>query len=124
VIWCFSFYFGNSSLYDPAWVFLPIGIALGWMGCFTSISEDDQLTDNPPSERGVFAMALLILWCLRYNISWPWNGWTKGINTEDWRYVEMSKFTGERTVEYWIGVSLIGSHIVPTLLVFFALAPM
>jgi len=103
-------------------VFLPIWVALGWMGCFSSGS--DSMFENPPSERGEIAFGLLIVWCIRYNISWPWDGWTQGIDTEDWRYVEMSKKTGQGNAAYWIGVSLIGSHIVPTLLVFFALAPM
>ena len=31
VIFAFSLIFGNSSLYDPAWYLLPVGLAAGWM---------------------------------------------------------------------------------------------
>ena len=38
--------------------------------------------------------ALLVLWFLRYNLQWPWEGWTHGICTEDWRYPLMARNLG------------------------------
>ena len=42
VIYVFSYTFGNSSLYDPAWAFLPCGLALGWV----LTSDGDELCER------------------------------------------------------------------------------
>jgi steroid 5-alpha reductase family enzyme len=86
------------------------------------------MTTSPwsPSARGYYTFALVVLWLLRYNVQWPWEGWMTGIHTEDWRYVLMAKSLGLRDsvgAVYWICCSLIGSHLVPTLLVWFVLSP-
>merc|ERR1711957_619414 len=116
IFWIFCLASRNTSLYDPAWVLLPLAISAGWI----------LTSPNDLSLRGTIAMGLLVLWCIRYNITWPWDGWVKGIETEDWRYVEMAKneWIGSNTITYWVGASLIGSHIVPTWLVYWALAPL
>ena len=67
VIWLFSVYFSNSSLYDPAWCILPIALQIGWM--MTSPIE--------PSTRALYSFALTCLWYLRYHCWFPWSGWTK-----------------------------------------------
>ena len=111
-IFCFSFVYSNTSLYDPAWCILPIAMGAGWM-----------LTgEGSPSTRGLIAWALLWIWFARYNISWPWDGWVHGIKTEDWRYIETAKVTGSGTPLYWLA-SLFSLHLTPTWLVFFALGP-
>lgn len=69
---------------------------------------------------------LVAMWVLRYNLQWPWEGWCHGLRTEDWRYRLMAKNLGledSRGVVYWLVVSLLGAHLVPTLLVWFVLAP-
>ena len=70
---------------------------------------------------------LVALWVLRYNLQWPWEGWCHGLRTEDWRYPLMAKQLGlsdSNGVVYWLLVSLLGAHLVPTLLVWFVLAPL
>jgi steroid 5-alpha reductase family enzyme len=112
VIWMFSYSWSNTSIYDPFWTYMPIFIAIGWMSG----------APNGPSLRGYIALILLIVWCARYAIQFPWSGWTRGISHEDWRYVEIAKKTGSNTVFYWLA-SLVSLHLTPTLLVFWALSP-
>ena len=110
-IFCFSFYYSNTSIYDPFWCYIPITLAIGWM------SKPSQ-----PSQRAYLAVVLLIVWCARYAIQFPWTGWLSGISHEDWRYVEIAKKTGSNTPLYWLA-SLISLHLTPTLLVFVAISP-
>lgn len=51
----------------------------------------------------------------------PWDGWTKGIHSEDWRYIEYYRSVGGG-VPFWAG-SLVSLHLTPTLLVFFGITP-
>jgi steroid 5-alpha reductase family enzyme len=111
-IYVFSLACSNTSLYDPAWCLLPIFTALGWMATAGSSS----------SPRAIYALTLLLVWYLRYQTSFPWDGWVHGIHTEDWRYESAAKVTGSGTAAYWT-VSLVSLHMTPTLLVFCALAP-
>ena len=111
IIFIFSFVFKNSSLYDPAWVYLAVGVCTGWF-----------FTGNGLSTRGIFAFGLVLLWAFRFNFQFLWEGWFVGIKHEDWRYVDFERKTGTNTFLYWL-VSLFGFHLVPTLLVFFAMTP-
>jgi steroid 5-alpha reductase family enzyme len=49
---------------------------------------------------------------------YPWSGWRTGLVHEDWRYEEMRS----APLPYWLN-SLLGMHLFPTLLVYFAFAP-
>ena len=80
VIFAFSFCCGNSSLYDPAWYSLPLGIAIGW----TFTGEGDL------SERQLITCGLVTFWASRFFIQWPWYGWYEGLHLEDWRYVDIA----------------------------------
>jgi len=116
LVFCFAFVFKNTSIYDPYWCWFPLFSATGWM----------WTADAAPSARSYYALGLLILWFSRYNIQWPWEGWTHGICTEDWRYPMMAKKLGLQDSTgplYWLGVSLLGAHLIPTLLVWLVLAP-
>ena len=31
IIYVFSFMYSNTSIYDPAWCYFPIGMCIGWM---------------------------------------------------------------------------------------------
>jgi steroid 5-alpha reductase family enzyme len=115
VIFVFSFCSGNSSLYDPAWPILPIVLSIGWV--LQTFFEGNHITP-----RGVYTVLLLVLWYVRYVSQHPWDGWTKGIHTEDWRYVDLSEKVNHNAVLYWI-LSLVSCHLIPTLLVWFALSP-
>ena len=115
VIYGFSYASSNTSLYDPAWCLLPLATVVGWMATSPGLAACASL-------RAWYALAALVTWYLRYNYWFPWDGWTRGIETEDWRYGELVKTTGAGTPLYWL-LSLTSLHVTPTLLVFFALAP-
>ena len=96
VIFAFSLCSRNTSLYDPAWVFLPCAIAIGWMCTATSGAGSGSADDvgggaAAVSARAWYGLASLLAWLLRYNIWFLWEGWTKGIDAEDWRYAETAK---------------------------------
>ena len=112
VIFAFSFCCGNSSLYDPAWYALPVGVALGWV--ITAPGET--------SLRQIITCALVCLWSSRFVVQWPWYGFIEGLHLEDWRYVDIAKKVGPGTIFHWL-FSLMGFHVIPTLNVFFGLAP-
>lgn len=112
-IYAFSFAYSNTSCYDPAWCLLPIFTALGWMAT----------ADAAPSARGWCGLGLLLLWFSRYALWWPWPGWTRGVDTEDWRYPELAAKVGGANAVYWV-LSLLSLHLTPTWLVFFAVGPM
>ena len=109
IVFVSSFTASNTSIYDPFWYLAPVAVAAGWI----STSVDGQI-----SLRGSYAFLFLLQWAARFVIQLPWDGWTVGIDREDWRYVDFAKnVTGINTVLYWT-MSLIGFHFVPTLLVF------
>lgn len=113
IIYVFSFIYSNTSIYDPAWCYFPIGLVLGWM----------NYANFNVNIRAMAALILITLWCVRYAVQFPWTGWFTGIKHEDWRYIEMAKRTGSNTVLYWIA-SLISLHVTPTLLVFAGISPL
>ena len=82
----------QHSIYDPAWCYFPIGMCIGWM----------SYAGFNVNFRGMAALILIVLWCVRYAVQFPWTGWFTGIEHEDWRYIEMAKRTGSNTVLYWI----------------------
>lgn len=103
VIFGFSYFFNNSSFYDPYWSVIPIAIAaylavLGW--------------DSGQPVRIVLLLALVTFWGLRLTYNWA-RGWP-GLHHQDWRYDDLQEQTGRW---YWL-VSLLGIHLFPTLLVF------
>jgi steroid 5-alpha reductase family enzyme len=105
-IFAFSFRFDNSSFYDPYWSVAPLPIALYWS--LSSASPELDLT------RQSVVLALLALWGVRLTYNW-YRGWT-GLDHEDWRYLDLRRKTGS----YYWPASLIGLHMVPTLVVFVA----
>lgn len=115
VLFAFSFFFGNTSLYDPAWCILPIVLSVGW------VLQNYNEGDYEVTVRGMYALAVLLLWYARYQIQFPWDGWIKGIETEDWRYVDLAEKVHHNPVLYWL-LSLVSLHLTPTLLVWFAVS--
>jgi steroid 5-alpha reductase family enzyme len=112
VIWLFSIKNGNSSIYDPYWVIAPpfLAIALKSGGGGGLI--------GPWNIRQVLVLACLVIWAGRYHIFYRWSGWRTGLKHEDWRYEQMREFP----LPYWL-ISLLGMHLFPTVLVYFAFTP-
>ncbi len=111
-IWVFSVANGNSSIYDPYWVIAPPILALA----LKAAGPDDLFGEW--SARQLCIVSCLCLWALRYHVMYPWSGWRTGLVHEDWRYEEMR----QAPVPYCLN-SLLGMHLFPTVLVYFAFAP-
>ena len=108
VIFAFSLVMNNSSMYDPFWSLIPVGIGLYWFW---------PQVDGSVTFRAVAIMLVLSCWGLRltwnFLVSWP------GMQHEDWRYREFREKFGAL---YWL-VSLSGIHFFPTLIVFAGMLP-
>lgn len=111
VIWLFSMANGNSSLYDPYWVIAPPLLVLG-------IVADSNGGLVNWHWRQFMIFACFVMWAGRYHVVLFWDGWTKGLSIEDWRYENMRS----APIPYWLN-SLVGMHHFPTYLVYFAFAP-
>ena len=107
VVYAFSFFADNSSVYDPFWCILPLWLLAYWR---------HEATD---SARALIVMNLVWAWAIRFFVGYPWEGWTQGLSHEDWRYADLRTKLGRG---YW-PFSLSSLHLTPTLLVFGALAP-
>jgi steroid 5-alpha reductase family enzyme len=109
-VFVFSRAFNNSSFYDAYWSVAPATIAL-W------------LTFGPGSVNGFtlrqgVVLALVLLYAFRLTFNWA-RGW-EGLGHEDWRYVDLRKKTGKL---YWL-VSLLGLHLMPTVMVYLGCLPL
>jgi steroid 5-alpha reductase family enzyme len=110
VVFAFSAACDNSSVYDPYWCVAPLPIAAAWALGGDGGAAADAL------RRGL-VLALIAVWGAR--LTWNWlRGWP-GLTREDWRYERLRGQTGWA----WWGVSLVGLHLFPTLLVLVALVP-
>ena len=111
-IWVFSIINDNSSIYDPYWVIAPPFLALA----LKATAGGGLLGDW--SGRQICIVACLCAWAIRYHTMYSWTGWRTGLVHEDWRYEDMRS----APVPYWLN-SLLGMHLFPTVLVYFAFAP-
>ncbi len=106
-IFSFSLAFRNSSFYDAYWSVAPLPIALYW----TAVGE------GAVGARQALVLLAIASWGAR--LTWNWaRGW-RGLEHEDWRYVDLRKTTGRA---YWL-VSFVGLHGLPTFWVFGGLLP-
>lgn len=108
VIFCFSFYFKNSSFYDAYWSVIPPLILWYWL--FTSENE-------VPLPRALLVSGLILYWAIRLTYNWA-KHW-EGIHHEDWRYVELK----EQHSKYALLIDLFGIHLFPTFQVFAGMLP-
>lgn len=108
VVFGFSLGLDNSSVYDPYWSVAP-GVA--------ALSLTAARVASAPSLRGALLTALLLLWSVR--LTWNWAAGWRGLEHEDWRYVDLRRRAGRA---YWL-VSLLGIHLFPTLLVMLGFVP-
>jgi len=104
VIFGFSTFYRNSSLYDPYWSVAPVPIALYWM--LNPVETDVN------SMRQLLAVLLVVFWAVRLTYNWL-RRW-EGLVHEDWRYTDFRHKSGGW---YWL-VDLTGIHLFPTVQVF------
>ena len=109
VVFLFSHFTRNASLYDPYWSVVPLWLIAYWL-VELGISNL-QITDW-------IIMFLVVAWSARLTLNW-WTGWP-GMHHEDWRYVDLREKNGKL---YWL-VNLSGIHLFPTALVFLGCLPL
>lgn len=108
VIFAFSRSFGNSSFYDAYWsVIPPLLLGYWWV----------QSVPHVDTTRCVLAAVVVGLWAVRLTGNWV-RGFT-GLHHEDWRYPELRQRAGR----WEFAADLFGIHLVPTVQVFAAMAP-
>ena len=108
VVFTFSVAYDNSSFYDPYWSVAPPCLAVyWWLGAPPGVSP----------ERQALVLLLIFAWGIRLTLNWL-RGW-RGLEHEDWRYVQMRGQTGGA---YWL-VSFAGLHLAPTVVVFLGCLP-
>jgi steroid 5-alpha reductase family enzyme len=105
VVFAFSIWHDNSSLYDPYWSVAPIPIAAYWA------------SGSPagPGVRAILVLVLVAVWGVRLTANWVAR-W-RGLDDEDFRYSEIRRRTGRL---YW-PASLVSIHLLPTAWVFLGL---
>jgi len=109
VVFGFSMFSNNSSIYDPYWSVAPIVIAM-WFAT--------DLDANAPGIRQGCVLALTFAWGAR--LTYNWSRHWKSLEQEDWRYVNIRDQT---KLMYW-PASFLGIHLFPTLMTFLGCAPM
>ena len=98
----------NSSMYDPYWSLQPLAIAAvyAWWSW------------PAPGVRETLVLVLILAYAVRLTGNF-YRGW-KGLSQEDFRYRNLrGRFGGA----YW-GVSLLGIHVFPTLVVWMGCLPL
>lgn len=108
IVFVSSYYFKNSSMYDPYWSVFPLfGVFYWWIDSGDSGNEF----------RNIIIVLLVVVWGIRLTLNWV-RGW-KGMGHQDWRYTRLEEEYGRF---YWI-VSFLGIHLFPTVVVFLGLIP-
>lgn len=110
VVFGFSVRFDNSSVYDSYWSVAPI-VLVSWLAYLGA-------SQSAAPVRVVLVVALVWFWGVRLTHNWA-RGWT-GFTHEDWRYRDLRVQSGRF---YWL-VSLLGIHLLPTLVVFLGCLPL
>ena len=107
IIFIFSVYFRNSSIYDPYWSVIPPVILFYFI-----------YLNNGFNFQAFLLSFSVIFWGVRLTFNW-FRGWP-GLHHEDWRYVEMRKVSGK----YFQFSNFFGIHLFPTFIVFVCCVPM
>ncbi len=105
VIFGFSVWTDNSSMYDAYWSVIP-PVVVGALAL--------EAETGVPGLRQALVLVGVTLWAVRLTANWA-RGWS-GLDHEDWRY---AKARGA-SAPYWVQ-SFLGFHLFPTLIVFLCL---
>lgn len=113
IIFIFSMIFNNSSIYDPYWSVAPMVMAPLFLLEVEKINSDIEVINI----YSIILVVIIEVWGIRLTLNCLLR-W-KNLNHQDWRYVKFqNKFP-----KLWPLVSLIGIHLMPTLVVFIAMLP-
>ena len=107
IIYIFSYIYKNSSIYDPYWSVIPPFILFYYINDFGYMNLQSSLL-----------LFSVLFWGGRLTFNWL-RGWP-GMHHEDWRYVDMRKYSGN----YFELSNFFGIHLFPTLIVFVCCLPM
>lgn len=110
IIFFFSRLVGNSGLYGPYWSVAPIMIAFYWL--LPSIFMENV------SVYQWLVFAIILIWGLRLTLNWILR-W-QGLQDEDWRYVAIRN----KTKSWYWPMSLLGIHLLPSVLIFLGMLPL
>jgi len=101
-----SLIFKNASMYDPYWSVAPIFIVFFSLKYFKNYHP---LT--------IILFVVICIWGVRLTLNWAYT--FKSLLHQDWRYTMFKNKTGKM----YPLVNFFGIHLVPTLVVYFALLP-
>lgn len=110
VVFAFSVAADNASMYDPFWSVAPLGCLLFW--------AVQAPAGSGHRGRQALAAACVAAWSLRLTANF-WRRW-RGLRHEDWRYADLRRAHPRL---YW-PISLLGVHLLPTLLVYLGCLPL
>ena len=106
IIWLFGVWFANSSIYDPYWSVAP-PVILTFLAFY----------------HGIFSMPVILLliaiwfWGIRLTVNWMYT--FPNMLHQDWRYTKLKN----ENPKIWQLVNLSSIHLIPTVVVFFAMIP-
>lgn len=102
IVFLYSLYYRNTSIYDPYWHIPPIKIVLYFM----------YKISNPFSAEKLWVAALPLIYFARHNYNyftfWP------GMQYEDFRYLRFKSWL-KNPILYWT-FSYTGLHVIPTMM--------
>ena len=108
VVFLFSHFTGNASLYDPYWSVIPMALAGWWV---------IELGSSQMNVYDWIMVGMVFYWGIRLTMNW-WTGWT-GMDHQDWRYTDLKSKHGKM----YPLVNFGGIHLLPTVLVFLGCIP-
>lgn len=105
LVFLFSLFFKNASVYDPYWSVQPPVILFAF-------AIGQKLT-----ALGILLLIAVTFWAIRLTANWAYT--FKDLTHQDWRYTMLQDKTG---IFYPI-INLVGIHTVPTLVVYGCVLP-
>ena len=106
IVFLFSLFFENASVYDPYWSVQPIVIVLAYA------------IGKPLTLFRVLLIIAVLSWGTRLTANWAYTFY--GLNHQDWRYTMLKEKTGK----IYPLVNFVGIHMVPTLVVYLCCLPL
>ncbi|MBQ0167751.1 MAG: DUF1295 domain-containing protein [Treponema sp.] len=105
IVFVFSVFFGNASVYDPYWSVQPLVFVTG-----AAVAHGVNLL-------GVLILIAIWFWGLRLTANWAYT--FHGLGHQDWRYTMLKEKSGW----FYPVVNFFGIHMIPTLVVYCCMRP-